>query len=113
MYYLYNILPAIFNGEETGIQVALQDKLLLANYEYGQLYREETKRLGALLDLLSHQKLVLKSWKLELAPEVRPKRFFQHCKATVHGGSMSNIDILIPQRLSWLGQRRNFPGIEA
>ena len=109
MYYLYSILPAIYNGEKTGIRVALQDNLLLANYEYGQLYREETKRLGALLDLLSHQKSVLKSWKSELAPEVRPKIFFQHCKATVHGGSMSNIDLLIPQRRSWLGQRRNFP----
>lgn len=61
MYCLYSILPAIYNGEKTGVQVALQDTLLLANYEYGQLYREETKRLGALLDLLSHQKLVLKS----------------------------------------------------
>ncbi|KAI4256798.1 MAG: hypothetical protein LQ352_001923 [Teloschistes flavicans] len=53
---LYENLHAIYAGEKTGIQVALQDNLLLDNYEHGQVYREGNKRLGSILDLLAHQK---------------------------------------------------------
>ncbi|KAL8783267.1 MAG: hypothetical protein Q9213_004743 [Squamulea squamosa] len=53
-------LPAIYSGEKTGIQVALQDNLLLDNYEHGQVYREGNKRLGSILDIFSHQKPELK-----------------------------------------------------
>ena len=60
MCHLYNNLPAIYKGEKTGIQVALQDNLLLDNYEHGQVYREGNKRLGSILDILSHQKPDLK-----------------------------------------------------
>ncbi len=60
MSHLYNNLPAIYAGEKTGIQVALQDNLLLDNYEHGQVYQEGNKRLASILDLLSHQKPDLK-----------------------------------------------------
>lgn len=56
MCHLYNNLPAIYKGEKTGIQVALQDNLLLNNYEHGQVYKEGNKRLGSVLEILSHQK---------------------------------------------------------
>lgn len=55
MCHLYENLSAIYAGEKTGIQVALQDNLLLDNYEHGQVYREGNKRLGSILDILSHQ----------------------------------------------------------
>ena len=60
MCHLYNNLPAIYKGEKTGIQVALQDDLLLNNYEHGQVYREGNKRLGSILELLSHENPKLK-----------------------------------------------------
>ncbi|KAL8669472.1 MAG: hypothetical protein Q9168_005934, partial [Polycauliona sp. 1 TL-2023] len=59
MCHLYNNLPAIYSGEKTGIQVALQDNLLLETYD-GQATREGNKRLGSILDVLSHQKPDLK-----------------------------------------------------
>ncbi|KAI1858549.1 uncharacterized protein JN550_012596 [Neoarthrinium moseri] len=55
MCHLYNNLPSIYRGEKTGIQVALQDNLLLDNYETGQVYREGNRRLGGALALYAHQ----------------------------------------------------------
>lgn len=60
MCHLYNNLGPIYNGEKTGIQVALQDNLLLDNYEYGQVYREGNKRLASIIALLAHEKPDLK-----------------------------------------------------
>ncbi len=60
MCHLYSNLPAIYRLEKTGIQVALQDNLLLDNYEYGQVYREGNQRLAAVLSILGHQKPNLK-----------------------------------------------------
>lgn len=55
MCHLYNNLPAIYSGEKTGIQVALQDNLLLDNYETGQVYREGNQRLASVVALHAHQ----------------------------------------------------------
>lgn len=55
MCHLYNNLPAIYSGEKTGIQVALQDNLLLDNYETGQVYREGNQRLASVVSLYAHQ----------------------------------------------------------
>ncbi|KAI0508959.1 hypothetical protein F5B22DRAFT_658737 [Xylaria bambusicola] len=55
MCHLYNHLPAIYSEEMTGIQVALQDNLLLDNYETGQVYKEGNRRLAAAVALLAHQ----------------------------------------------------------
>lgn len=52
---LYQNLPAIYSGEKTGIQVALQDNLLLDNYETGQVYREGNRRLASAVALYAHQ----------------------------------------------------------
>lgn len=60
MCHLYNNLPAIYAGEKTGIQVALQDNLLLDNYETGQVYREGNKRLACAIALYAHQNPGLK-----------------------------------------------------
>lgn len=60
MCHIYNNLPAIYRGEKTGIQVALQDNLLLDNYESGQVYKEGNKRLASVVSLLAHQKPDLK-----------------------------------------------------
>ncbi|KAH8198332.1 hypothetical protein TruAng_007487 [Truncatella angustata] len=51
---LYNNLGAIYNGEKSGIQVALQDNLLLDNYETGQVYREGNRRLASVVALYAH-----------------------------------------------------------
>lgn len=56
MCHLYTNLPAIYRGEKTGIQVALQDNLLIENYEYGQVYKEGNRRLARVIDLLAHEK---------------------------------------------------------
>ncbi|KAL9085918.1 MAG: hypothetical protein Q9165_007401 [Trypethelium subeluteriae] len=55
MCHLYSNLPAIYSGEKTGIQVALQDNLLLDNYETGQVYREGNRRLASAVALYAHQ----------------------------------------------------------
>ncbi|KAL4941793.1 hypothetical protein BDV06DRAFT_222783 [Aspergillus oleicola] len=60
MSHLYHNLPAIYAGEKTGIQVALQDNLLIDNYEVGQVYREGNKRLGQVLSLLGHKRCNLR-----------------------------------------------------
>jgi NADPH:quinone reductase-like Zn-dependent oxidoreductase/SAM-dependent methyltransferase len=57
---MYNNLPAIYSGEKTGIQVALQDNLLLDNYETGQVYREGNRRLASIVALCAHQNPALK-----------------------------------------------------
>ncbi|POS74346.1 polyketide synthase-5 [Diaporthe helianthi] len=55
MCHLYENLPAIYSGEKSGIQVALQDNLLLDNYETGQVYREGNRRLAETVALYAHQ----------------------------------------------------------
>ncbi|KAL4866681.1 hypothetical protein BDV12DRAFT_198902 [Aspergillus spectabilis] len=52
---LYRSLPAIYSGETTGIEVALQDNLLHNTYEAGQACREGNKRLASILSLLGHK----------------------------------------------------------
>ncbi|KAI1356404.1 hypothetical protein F5Y01DRAFT_309815 [Xylaria sp. FL0043] len=56
MCHLYNNLPDIYSGNKTGIQVALQNNLLLDNYETGQVYREGNRRLASVVALYAHQK---------------------------------------------------------
>ncbi|KAI0401422.1 hypothetical protein F4802DRAFT_601014 [Xylaria palmicola] len=56
MCHLYNNLPDIYSGSKTGIQVALQNNLLLDNYETGQVYREGNRRLASAVALYAHQK---------------------------------------------------------
>lgn len=53
---IYQNLPDIIKGEKSGIQVALQDNLLLELYGDGHGTREGTERLAATVDLLSHTK---------------------------------------------------------
>ncbi|KAF2973192.1 hypothetical protein GQX73_g454 [Xylaria multiplex] len=55
MCHIYNNLPAIYRGERSGIQVALQDNLLLDNYETGQVYREGNRRLASTVALYAHK----------------------------------------------------------
>ncbi|KAI1339726.1 hypothetical protein F5Y15DRAFT_423599 [Xylariaceae sp. FL0016] len=55
MCHLYNNLPAICHGEKTGIQVALQNNLLLDNYETGQVYREGNRRLASIVAMYAHK----------------------------------------------------------
>jgi NADPH:quinone reductase-like Zn-dependent oxidoreductase/SAM-dependent methyltransferase len=57
---LYSSLPSIYSGEKTGIQVALQDNLLLDNYETGQVYREGNRRLASTVALYAHQNPAIK-----------------------------------------------------
>ncbi|KAL4922406.1 hypothetical protein BDW62DRAFT_197082 [Aspergillus aurantiobrunneus] len=52
---LYRNLPAIYYGETTGIEVAVQDNLLHDTYEAGQACREGNKRLASVLSLLGHK----------------------------------------------------------
>ncbi|KAL9018352.1 MAG: hypothetical protein Q9185_004321 [Variospora sp. 1 TL-2023] len=52
---MYENLPTIFEGQRTGIQVALQDNLLSDLYENGTLLREGNRRLAQVIALLSHQ----------------------------------------------------------
>ncbi|KAF4624420.1 hypothetical protein G7Y89_g13751 [Cudoniella acicularis] len=60
MCHLYKNLSAIYRGERTGIQIALQDNLLLDNYETGQVYREGNRRLASTVALLAHHNPGLK-----------------------------------------------------
>lgn len=55
MCHLYENLAAIYASEKSGIQVALQDNLLLDNYETGQVYREGNRRLAETVALYAHQ----------------------------------------------------------
>ncbi|KAJ4413900.1 Type I Iterative PKS [Gnomoniopsis sp. IMI 355080] len=52
---LYENLADIYAGNKSGIQVALQDNLLLDNYETGQVYREGNARLASIMQLYAHQ----------------------------------------------------------
>ncbi|KAL8941736.1 MAG: hypothetical protein Q9216_002064 [Gyalolechia sp. 2 TL-2023] len=52
---MYQNLPAIFGGEKTGIQVALQDNMLSDLYEKGELLREGNRRLAEVVLLQSHK----------------------------------------------------------
>lgn len=53
---IYQNLPDIIKGEKSGIQVALQDNLLLDLYGNSHGTREGNKRLAVIVDLLSHSK---------------------------------------------------------
>lgn len=53
---IFQNLPDIIKGTKSGIQVALQDNLLLDLYGDGHGTREGNKRLAAIVDLLSHSK---------------------------------------------------------
>ncbi|KAL8881741.1 MAG: hypothetical protein Q9192_007730 [Flavoplaca navasiana] len=55
MCHMYENLPAIFEGQKTGIQVALHGNLLSDLYENGDLLREGNRRLAQVVALLSHQ----------------------------------------------------------
>ncbi|ORY63304.1 uncharacterized protein BCR38DRAFT_475285 [Pseudomassariella vexata] len=55
MCHLYENLAAIYSGEKSGIQVALQDNLLIDNYESGQVYREGNQRLASAVALYAHK----------------------------------------------------------
>lgn len=53
---IYENLPDIVSGKKSGIQVALQDNLLIDLYGDGHGTREGNRRLAAIVDLLSHDK---------------------------------------------------------
>lgn len=53
---IYENLPDIVTGKKSGIQVALQDNLLIDLYGDGHGTREGNRRLAAIVDLLSHDK---------------------------------------------------------
>ena len=60
MCHMYEKLPSIFRGEMTGIQAALQNDLLNDLYEKGQLLSEGNRRLGSIIEFLSHQNPALR-----------------------------------------------------
>lgn len=51
---IYENLPDIVTGKKSGIQVALQDNLLIDLYGDGHGTREGNRRLASIVDLLSH-----------------------------------------------------------
>ena len=55
MCHLYKNLPAIYKGEETSIQVALQDNLLFNNYETSRVCHEGNRRLASTVALYAHR----------------------------------------------------------
>lgn len=55
MCHIYRNLEPIFNGEKTGIQVALEHNLLSEMYESGQITKEGNRRLASIVELLSYQ----------------------------------------------------------
>ena len=59
MCHMYRSLPAIYKGEMTGIQAAVQDHLLDDTYKYMTLYHRGNSALKDLVLLLSHQNPVL------------------------------------------------------
>lgn len=60
MCHMYKSLPAIFRGEMSGIQAAVQDHLLDDTYKYMTLYHRGNSALKELVILLSHQNPSLK-----------------------------------------------------
>ena len=60
MCHMYEKLPSIFRGKMTGIQAALQNDLLNDLYEKGQLLSEGNRRLGSIIEFLSHQNPALR-----------------------------------------------------
>jgi len=60
MVHMYESLPAVYRGEMTGIQAAVQDHLLDDTYEYMELYSAGNKALTEIIELLSHKNPRLK-----------------------------------------------------
>ena len=60
MVHMYESLPAVYRGEMTGIQAAVQDHLLDDTYEYMELYSAGNKALTEMIKLLSHKNPRLK-----------------------------------------------------
>ena len=52
---IYDNLSSIFNGEKTGIEVALQDNLLSKMYENGQIIKEGNRRLACIVEILANK----------------------------------------------------------
>ena len=57
---IYENLPAIIMGEKSGLQIALQDGLLVEMYESGQSIHEGNRRLAIVIDLLAHKSASLR-----------------------------------------------------
>ena len=60
MVHMYQSLPAVYRGEMTGIQAAVQDNLLDDTYEYMKLYSAGNKALTEMIKLLSFKNPRLK-----------------------------------------------------
>jgi hypothetical protein len=60
MVHMYESLPAVYRGEMTGIQAAVQDHLLDDTYEYMELYSAGNRALTEVIELLSHKNPCLK-----------------------------------------------------
>ncbi|KAM7205885.1 hypothetical protein V8F33_000715 [Rhypophila sp. PSN 637] len=60
MVHMYRSLPAVYRGEMTGIQAAVQDKLLDNTYEFMELYHAGNKALTEMIKLLSYKNPRLK-----------------------------------------------------
>lgn len=60
MVHMYQSLPAVYRGEMTGIQAAVQDHLLDDTYEYMELYSAGNKALTEMIKLLSYKNPRLK-----------------------------------------------------
>ncbi|KAK8112196.1 uncharacterized protein PG998_008653 [Apiospora kogelbergensis] len=60
MVHMYQSLPAVYRGEMTGIQAAVQDHLLDDTYEFMELYSAGNKALTEMVKLLSHKNPRLK-----------------------------------------------------
>ena len=60
MVHMYQSLPAVYSGEMTGIQAAVQDHLLDDTYEYMELYSAGNKALTEMIKLLSYKNPRLK-----------------------------------------------------
>ncbi|KAL8996101.1 MAG: hypothetical protein Q9188_006649, partial [Gyalolechia gomerana] len=112
IFHLYNDLSAIYAGEKTSIQVALQDNLLFDNYETGQVCREGNKRLASMIDLFAHQKQGIKILEVGAGTANATREIFQALQATPHGADMSGTDSPIPRLHSCRVQRRLFPNME-
>ncbi|KAK8024490.1 KR domain-containing protein [Apiospora rasikravindrae] len=60
MVHMYQSLPAVYRGEMTGIQAAVQDHLLDDTYEFMELYSAGNKALTEMIKLLSYKNPRLK-----------------------------------------------------
>lgn len=60
MVHMYRSLPAVYRGEMTGIQAAVQDHLLDDTYEFMELYHAGNKALTEMVKLLSYKNPRLK-----------------------------------------------------